>query len=147
MNGVAITSWIRSAAFERVLDAAAQRHQDAELIAAGAGQHVAGAQRQDQPPREGDQQLVAGKAAHRFVDPAEAQHVDDQHRMLEVARDLLAGLLDRFGEGEPVGQPGQAVAQHFGAQRPLGLHLDGAVDDAQQAARAGAARRAAAAPA
>ena len=55
--------------------------------------------------------------------------------MLEVAGDLLAGFLDRFGEGQPVGQAGQAVAQHLGAQGPLGLDLDGAVDHAQQAAR------------
>ena len=87
---------MRSAALQRVFDAAAQRHQHAELIAAGPGEHVAGAQREDQPAGEGDQQLVAGKAAHRFVDAAEAQHVDDQHRMLEVAGDVLAGLLDRF---------------------------------------------------
>ena len=56
--------------------------------------------------------------------------------MLEVAGDLFAGFLDRFGESEAVGQAGQAVAQHFGAQRALGLDLDGAVDDAQQRARA-----------
>ena len=136
MNGVGHHLLDALGGLQRVLDAAAQRHQHAEFVAAGAGQHVAGAKRQDQPPGEGDQQLVAGKAAHRFVDPAEAQHVDHQHRMLEVARDLLAGLLDRFGEGEAVGQAGQAVAQHLGAQRALGLHLDGAVDDAQQAARA-----------
>ena len=130
-----------------VLDAAAQRHQHAEFVAPGAGQHVAAAQGQDQATSERDQQLVPGEAAHRFVDPAEAQHVDDQHGVLEVARDLVAGLLDGFGEGQPVGQPGQAVAQHLGAQRALGLHLDGPVDDAEQAARSGALGRAAAAPA
>ena len=50
------------------------------------------------------------------------------------------GALDRFGEGEAVGQAGQAVAQHLGAQRALGLDLDGAVDDAEQAARRGRPR-------
>ena len=55
---------------------------------------------------------------------------------------LLAGLLDRFGEGQAVGQAGQAVAQHLGAQRALGLDLDRAVDHAEQAARAVALRRA-----
>ena len=70
-----------------------------------------------------------------LVDPAEAQHVDDQHRMVEVARRLVAGLLDRLGEGQAVGQAGQAVAQHFGAQIVLGLDLDGPVDHAEQAAR------------
>ena len=47
----------------------------------------------------------------------------------------LARFLDGFGEGQPVGQAGQAVAQHLGAKVVLRLHLDGAVDDAQQAAR------------
>ena len=71
---------------QRVLDPALQADQDPELIAAGARQHVAAAKRRDQPPGEGDQQLVAGQAAHRFVDPAEAQHVDHQHRIFAVAR-------------------------------------------------------------
>ena len=55
--------------------------------------------------------------------------------------DLRPGFLDRFGERQAVGQAGQAVAQHFGAQRALRLHLDRAVDDAQQAARACRRRR------
>ena len=54
--------------------------------------------------------------------------------MLEVATDLLTGFLDRLAERQPVGQAGQAVAKHLGAKRALGLDLDGAVDDAQQAA-------------
>ena len=54
--------------------------------------------------------------------------------MLEVAGDLRR-LLDRLGERQPVGQAGQAVAQHLGAERALGLDLDRAVDDAEQAAR------------
>ena len=55
--------------------------------------------------------------------------------MLEIAGHSLAGFLDGLGEGEPVGKPRQAVAQHLGAQGPLGLDLDRPVDDAQQAAR------------
>ena len=120
---------------ERVLDAAAERHQDSELVAAGAGEDIACPEREDQPPREGDQQLVAGEAAHRFIDPREAQHVDDEHRMVEVARRRFAGFLDRFAEAEAVGQAGQAVAQHLGAKVVLGLDLDRPVDDAEQAAR------------
>ncbi len=54
---------------EGVLDAAAKRHQHSELIAAGTGKHVAGAEREDQPPGKGDQQLIAGEAAHGLVDP------------------------------------------------------------------------------
>ena len=63
---------------------------------------------------------------------------DDQHGMLEVASDLFPVLLDGFSEGQAIGQTGQAVAQHLGPQRPLGLNLDGPVDDAEQAARRGA---------
>ena len=55
--------------------------------------------------------------------------------MLEVARNTLARRLDRFGEGEAVGKAGQAVAQHFGTQGPLGLDFDRTVDDLEQAAR------------
>jgi len=118
---------------ERVSDPAPKRNEDAELVAAGPREHVAGAKRQDQPAGEGDQKLVSGETAHRFVDSAEAEHVDDQHRMFEVASDVRAGCLDGLGESEPVGKAGQAVAKHFCAQRPLGLHFHGPVDDAQQA--------------
>ena len=86
-----------------VFDAAAQRHQHAELVAAGPSKRVAGPQRQDQSPGKGDQQLVSGEAAHRFVDAAETQHVDDEHGMLEVACNLRSRVLDRFGERETVG--------------------------------------------
>jgi hypothetical protein len=51
-------------------------------------------------------QLVAGKAAHRFVDAAEAQHVDDQHSVLEVAVDLLTRFFDGLREGKAIGQAG-----------------------------------------
>ena len=65
----------------------------------------------------------------------EAQHVDHQHRMFEVAAALAAAHLDRLGERQAVGQAGQAVAQHLRAKRPLGPHLDRPVDHADQAAR------------
>ena len=55
--------------------------------------------------------------------------------MLEVARDLLPRFLDRFGKGEAVRQARKAVAQHLRAERPLGLHLDRAIDDTEQAPR------------
>jgi len=56
--------------------------------------------------------------------------------MLEIAGCPIAGFLDEVGEGEAVGKPGKAVAQHFRTQRPLGLNLDRSVDEAQQASRA-----------
>src|SRR6185369_17566415 len=70
---------------QRIFHAAAKRNEYAELVAASAGEDVAGPKRQDQPPSEGNKQLVTGEAAHRLVDSAEPQHVDDQHRMLEIA--------------------------------------------------------------
>ncbi len=53
--------------------------------------------------------------------------------MLDVARDFFAGILDRLREGKAIGQAGEAVAEHFGAKRPLRLQLDRAVDDAEKA--------------
>ena len=133
---------------QRIFDPALQPDEDAELIASGPGQHVTAAERRDQPPGEGDQQLVAGQAAHRLVDAAEAQHVDHQHRIFAVTGAGRSPLtLDRLGERQAVGQPGQAVAQHFGAQRPLRLDLDRPVDQADEAARAVLFARATAAPA
>ena len=82
--------------------------EDDEFLAAGAGQHVAGAQCEDEPAGEGDQQLVAGQAAHRFVDPAEAEDVDDEDRAL-----LLVRTYPRYDYGygagvgvEPMEGPG-----------------------------------------
>ena len=118
-----------------ILDATAKRYEDAELIAACPGEDVAGPQREDQAPGERDQQLVAGKAAHRLVDAREAQHVDNQHGMLEIAGDILARSLDRFREPEAVRQAGEAVAQHLGTQRAFSLDLDRSVNDAEEAAR------------
>src|SRR5437763_11923938 len=54
--------------------------------------------------------------------------------MRDATRNLRSRVLDRFGEREPVGQTGQAVAQHLGTKRSLGLNFDGTVDDAEQAA-------------
>ena len=51
--------------------------------------------------------------------------------MFEVVFTGLACLFDELGECQPVRQPGQAVAQHFGAQSPFGLHLHRAVDQAE----------------
>ena len=55
--------------------------------------------------------------------------------MVDIARHVLAGLLDRLTKCEAVRKARQAVAQHLGAKIVLGPHLDGTVDDAQQAAR------------
>ena len=67
--------------------------------------------------------------------------------MVEIARDIFPGLFDRFAEGEPVRQAGQAVAQHLGAKGAFRLDLDGTVDDAEQATVPGRPRAWAAGPA
>ena len=118
---------------ERICDAAAKRDEDAEFVPTSPREHVTGAEGEDQPAGERDQQLVPGETAHRFIDSAEAQHVDDKHCMFEVASDVRASCLDRFGEREAVREARKAVAKHFRAQRPLRLHLDRAIDDAEKA--------------
>jgi len=75
------------------------------------GQNVARPQCQDEPAGECDQQLIACKAAHGFIDAAEAQHVDDQHGMLDVAADIFARGLDRLGKGEPVRKARESVVR------------------------------------
>ncbi len=45
----------------------------------------------------------------------------------------LADLFDRLGEAETVGQPGEAVPEHLGPERPFGLSFDGAIDKTEQA--------------
>ncbi len=57
------------------------------------------------------------------------------------------GAFDFLGECQAIGKPGEAVAEHFGAQRSLRLDLDGPVDEAHQATRRASARASEAAPA
>src|SRR5215472_1728795 len=54
--------------------------------------------------------------------------------MLKIAGDFFAGIFDCLGEREAVGKTRKAVPQHLGPQGPLGLKLDGPIDDAEQAA-------------
>jgi hypothetical protein len=133
-NGADITSWIRSAA---VSASSIPRRSETRTP-----NSLPPVRARTSPPRSADisrlakviSKLVAGEAPHALVDPAEAEHVDDQHRMLALALRLFAGPLDGLGEGEAVGKAGQAVAKHFRAQSSLRLHLDGPVDEAHQAA-------------
>ena len=124
LNGAVITSWMRSAAASASSIPRRSDTRIAEFVAAGARQHVAA--RSAEISRRA--KVISSSSPARLpmlsLIRAEAQHVDHQHRMLEVAGSLVSPiLLDRFGKGQAVGQAGQAVAQHFGAQRPLGLRL------------------------
>ena len=135
LNGAAITSWMRSAAAS-----ASSTPRRSETSTPNSLPPVRASM---SPARSAEisrrAKVISNSSPARlpidFVDPAEAQHVDDQHGMLAGRAAALARLFDRLGEGQAVGQAGQAVAQHLGAQRALGLDLDGAVDDAEQAAR------------
>ena len=53
--------------------------EDHELVAAEARRGVAGAQHVLEPPRDVDEQLVAGPVAERVVDDLEAVEVAEQH--------------------------------------------------------------------
>ena len=57
------------------------------LRAAGPGKNVPTAKRRYQPPRKGDEQLIASDTAHAFVDAAEAEHVHYEDRLFRFARD------------------------------------------------------------
>ena len=67
---------------------------------------------------------------------AEAVEIDDPDGQILVAsRGVAHRLLEPIEEQAAVRQAGKAVAKHLGPQRPFGLDLDGAVDDAEQAAQ------------
>ncbi len=91
--------------------------QDHELVAAEAGDRVAGAQCRRQALGRGHQQLVAGAVAERVVDDLEVVDVTEQDREPAAG---LAPALERGGqhavEPRPVRQPGERV-------EPLGVAL------------------------
>ena len=62
--------------FANVGAAAHDARRYGEFVAAGARQYVAAAQARFQPPRDGDDQLVAGHRPDMFVDAAEPRKVE-----------------------------------------------------------------------
>src|SRR3546814_2205490 len=70
---------------------------DGEFVAAAARQYVAAAQARFQPPRDGDDEFVAGQRPDMLVDPAEPRQVEQQYRMLGKFLALDAHL-DQFLE-------------------------------------------------
>jgi len=83
-----------------------------ELVTADARDGVAGAQRAAQPPRQGEQQLVADGVAQAVVDELEVVDVDEEHRRARATaprpRDPPVEALE---QQRAVGQPGQRVVQ------------------------------------
>ena len=111
---------------------AVDRHQDAELVAADARQHIMCPQRPAQASRDGDQQFVAGQPAEAGVDPPESFEVDHHHR---VAR-AIGGRhgLQPVAEPRPVGEAGQAIGRHLAPQAVLGPQFRGLIQQADEAA-------------
>ena len=85
-----------------------------ELVAAEAGDHVAGAHAGAQALRDRDQQLVPDGVAERVVDRLEVVDVDEQHRQLRArAGERVAHAGD---EQRAVRQVGQRVVEGLVAQ-------------------------------
>ena len=93
--------------------------QQRELVAAVAGDGVAGAQRTFDALGDGHQQAVADEVAERVVDELEAVEVAEQHGAAElvlVAARALEAELQAVEEERAVGQPGQGVVERVVAQ-------------------------------
>ena len=85
-----------------------------ELVAAEAGRHVAGSHRAAEGLRDRDQHGIADRVPVGVVDLLEAVEVEEQHRGGPVTRRHV--LLERLGEPDAVGQPGEAVDRRSLAQ-------------------------------
>ena len=80
-----------------------------ELVAAEAGDHVAGAQHAAQALGDDLEQAVAGAVAERVVDDLEVVEVDEQHRDLERLRRRRSASLQALQEERAVRQAGERV--------------------------------------
>ena len=78
------------------------RQEDRELVAAEAGDRVAGAQRVAQPLGDDDQQLVAGGVPERVVDDLELVEVDEEHGGGAGPSASASFSLKARGSGRPV---------------------------------------------
>src|SRR3546814_1431769 len=79
---------------------------DGEFVAAAARQYVAAAQARFQPPRDGDDEFVAGQRPAMLVDPADQRQVAQQYPILAQFPALDAHL-DKFLEPRAVRQAGK----------------------------------------
>ncbi len=105
--------------------------QDPELVAAEAGDDVAGAQVRAQPRRDGAQQGVAGVVAEAVVDQLEVVEVEEEDPDRRAGdRGAAERVVDRVDEAEPVGQAGERVVEDAVAQRAVGgVALEGVGED------------------
>ena len=105
--------------------------QDPELVAAEAGDDVAGAQVGAQPRRDGAQQGVAGVVAEAVVDQLEVVEVEEEDPDRRAGdRGAAERVVDRVDEAEPVGQAGEGVVEDAVAERLVGgVALEGVGED------------------
>jgi hypothetical protein len=97
-----------------------------EFIAADPAEQVIRSQNGLDAPGDGDDQLVPGNGAKRFIDPAEADDVDHDDGLAFAGS--AGARVDLLQETGPVGQGGERVGQQFAAQHILDHVLVGAVD-------------------
>ena len=93
-----------------------------ELVAAEPRRGVARADAGEQPPRQLDQQLVAGGVAEGVVDVLEVVEVDEEHRD-PLARSPRAceRVLEPLGEQHAVGEVGERVVERLVGEALLEL--------------------------
>ena len=105
--------------------------QDPELVAAEAGDDVAGAQVGAQPRGDGAQQGVAGVVAEAVVDELEVVEVEEEDPDRRAGdRGAAERVVDRVDEAEPVGQAGERVVEDAVAERAVGgVALEGVGED------------------
>ena len=107
------------------------RAEQHELVAAEAGEQVAGSQRVPQPLRDGHEQVVTRGVTEAVVDQLEVVEVDEEHGRLPSAGVVVGGKMsgDALAEAGPVEQPGHhvvrgLVAETVAERLPLGDVLE-----------------------
>ena len=102
---------------------------DDELVAAGAGREVRGAQHALEPLGERDEQVVAGRVAERVVDELEPVEVEEQDRDVRVRPGRAPQRpVERLEQERPVGETGERVVRGVVGQPVLELLAVGDVE-------------------
>ena len=124
-NGALSASWIRKAMALACCSSLSRAQKNGELVAAQARERIRRTQARLEPPRHGDEQLVADEMAEAVVHHLEAIEVEIQHREPIAAAppllerlELMPELLD---EHAAVAQPGERVAEPGAAELLLFL--------------------------
>ena len=102
-------------------------HGDGEFIGAGTSEQVSGAQLAEQAARNGDDEFVAAKRPHAFVDPAEPREVDQDQR-IAVCTVVADAQFETLDKPCPVGEARQRVGQNLASKRFARANFAGALD-------------------